>query len=55
MRHDYIIIFFGGIICLTGLLLGASFKELFIIGAAITLGGCMWLIIKMFSSKREAE
>jgi hypothetical protein len=53
MRHDYILILLGGIICLTGLLLGTSFKELFIIGASITLSGCMWLIIKMFSSKRE--
>jgi len=55
MRHDYVVIFLGGIICLTGLLLGASFKELFIMGASITVGGWMWLIIKMFSLKREAE
>jgi hypothetical protein len=55
MRHDYIIIFLGGIICLTGLLLGTAFKELFILGASITLGGCMWLIVKMFSSKREGR
>jgi hypothetical protein len=55
MHHDYIIIFLGGIICLIGLLVGSSYKELFIIGASITLGGCMWLIIKIFSLNREVK
>jgi len=55
MRHDYVVIFLGGIICLTGLLLGVSFKEFFILGASITLSGCMWIIVKMFSLEKETE
>jgi hypothetical protein len=55
IHHDYTIILLGGLICLIGLLLGTFFKEIFVVGAGLVLGGCMWLIIKMFSAEREAE
>jgi hypothetical protein len=55
LHHDCTIILLGGLICLIGLLLGTPFKEIFVVGAGLVLGGCMWLIIKMFSLEKAVE